>query len=352
VDARGEKGEQTIMAGPRTKIPGPKRSRLLVANQHSCCVCGGGGVQIHHIDSNPSHNDYQNLAVLCTCHHDKATAPSGLTAKLTPSEIRKYKDDWETRCLERLKRAGRSRTAFFMLDYKNADRIRQLFSQLTQAECAAAYDMLTGEFQEEEVLRQQQRFSISLEPNTRWNSATERMLSWVRAADAHPEPFHDIIGHPKDLLYPTGGAVDSVRKAALYDLWCQIMVRAVLATRLSIGFEDLLAFDEPSEVELAGSLLTFDGTIRGDVPHPSEWRTQPTSSVVVRCTEGNQSMISTLALKTHYVYSDTAAMSLSKGRANGVLVFRGVEKVIKRGRKRRVEISASPLLIGTGVLEM
>ena len=340
------------MTGRRTKIPKVARSRILVANQHACCVCGKGDVQIHHIDSDPSNHDAGNLAVLCLGHHDKATAPIGLTARLTPGDVASYKSSWEARCAERLSRVQRSRTAFFMVDYKNAERIRQLFGQLTNADCKAAHTILCRELVEEEVLRNQQKFDRSMEPNTRWDSTTKSLLSWIVRAEPHPKYFHQAPGHPKDRLYPTGGNVEDIQMARVYDRWCQIMVRAILAIRPAMAVDELLALPDPKDAGLSGSLLTFAGAIRGSVPLPSQWKKEPTSKVELRCVAAAGTVVATLAIKTHYVYSDTAAFALSKGAANGVLVLRGVEAVTRGKAMQRVEISGIPLMMGSGVLKM
>jgi hypothetical protein len=48
----------------------------------SCAICGAKGIDVlseHHIDSNRSNNDYDNLIVLChNCHH-KITNGKGLS---------------------------------------------------------------------------------------------------------------------------------------------------------------------------------------------------------------------------------------------------------------------------------
>jgi len=140
----------------RTKIPKEIRTRILMANAHSCCVCSSGGVQIHHINGDNSDHREENLAVLCLPHHDKATSPQGLTASLTAEQIRTYKRNWEEACKLRYQRIARSRTAFFMVDYKNAERIRQLYLQLTPNELKHAAEILRVEFLQESSLRAQQ----------------------------------------------------------------------------------------------------------------------------------------------------------------------------------------------------
>ncbi len=128
----------------RTPIPDPLRSQILIANQHACCICGKPGVQVHHINGDPADHRPDNLAVLCLGHHDEATVVTGLSAKLSAAQVRKYKRKWERQCHERVMRAARGRTAFFMVDYKNAERIRQVYDQLTHAEYQQAHKILTA----------------------------------------------------------------------------------------------------------------------------------------------------------------------------------------------------------------
>ena len=167
------------MKKDRTPLPPALRSQILLANQHACCICGQAGVQIHHINSNPADNRAANLAVLCLSHHDKSTIVTGLSRKLSASDVRKYKRKWERRCHDRVLRAARGRTAFFMVDYKNAERIRQVYDQLSFAEQRQAYQILERELREEGKARKQQHFDICLEPNTAWNEVTKRMLTWL-----------------------------------------------------------------------------------------------------------------------------------------------------------------------------
>src|SRR5258705_3077630 len=264
------------MAKLRTRIPDPLCSQILIANQHACCVCGKPGVQVHHIDGDPTHHQPENLAVLCLPHHDEATSVTGLSAKLSSTQIRRYKCKWEKQCHDRVMRAARGRTAFFMVDHKNAERIRQVYDQLTQAECQQAYEILTAQFQEEEQLRKKQGFEISTEPNTSWNEHTRRMLYWVQEGNSHPAPFHQAKGHPSDSLLPTG-AIWLGPEVPYYDLWCQIMVRAIIAVRHPYDLDDLLKLEDPKAANLAGSLVAFEGSLRGRVAPPRNWETQSLS---------------------------------------------------------------------------
>jgi hypothetical protein len=242
----------------------------MIANQHACCICGKSGVQIHHINSDPTDNRAANLAVLCLPHHDKATIVTGLSRKLSASDIRKYKRSWERQCHERVLRAARARTAFFMVNYKNAERIRQVYDQLSFAEQRQAYDILVKEFQEEEVARKKQHFDISLEPNTRWGEITKRLLTWLKSGDSQPEPFLNIKGHIQDPLLPTG-AVWIEKEIPLYDIWCQIMTRAIIAVRTPYDLDDLMKLEDPKAAKLEGSLVAFEGSLKGKVNPPESW---------------------------------------------------------------------------------
>lgn len=323
------------------------RSKLLLFNQHACCVCGKAGVQIHHINGKHSDNDPANLAVLCLPHHDKATAPLGLSARLKPEEIRQYKKNWEEACLARVDKGARARTSFFMVDYKNAERIRQLFSQLSSSEYENAYQILSVDLREETKLREEQGFNVSLEPTLKWSTPVERLLEYVRQGEVHPAIFDGLEGHPQDPLLPTAPAF-SDRRIPLYDLWCQLMVRAIVATRTPFLIDDLLLLEDPRHSCLAGSLVAFEGKFKGSVAAPSDWKHSPTAETTLTV-EGNNTVISTkLCLKTHYIYSFTAAHSLERGRGCGLLVIRSIDSVRTRNGKRKIVFSSTPLIIGGG----
>jgi hypothetical protein len=334
----------------RKKIPASLRTRILLANRHACCVCERGNVQIHHINGDDSDNREENLAVLCHPHHDKATAPPGLTAALTPPQVREYKQEWEKKCAEYVSRAARSRTAFFMVDYKNAERIRQLYSQLTSRERLRAYELLSHEFREEDALRKKQGFAISMEPNTGWSSALEHFLGELKTGSVHPALFRESTTHPLDAMYPIG-FTDSVPTFFFYDLWCQVMIRAIMTARGTYSLEDLAQLEDPSSAKLQGQIVSFCGKLRGKVVLPNEWKKTPISRVLLTVRAGKDTWRSQLELKTHYVYSMTAAVSLGKGTENGLVVMRSVDSVREKGKTRRVvQFSCTPLIIGNGVL--
>ena len=56
------------MTKKRIKIPPKTEAEILFINDRTCCICRdkSKGVQIHHIDGDPSNNATENLAVVCT----------------------------------------------------------------------------------------------------------------------------------------------------------------------------------------------------------------------------------------------------------------------------------------------
>lgn len=332
----------------RNPIPPRLRSKILIANQHSCCVCHYGGVQIHHINDDNTDNREENLAVLCLEHHNLATTPSGLTAKLKPKEITEYKLNWEKTCKNIAERLARSRTAFFMVDYKNAERIRQLYSQLSQEERFIASTQLRIQFQEETILRKEQKFDISLEPTTSWNPTVEKLVEEIKSGNPHPKMFQKAKGHPKDPLYPT----EFPPAIGFYDVWCQIMVRVILVIRGAYDIENLMSLENPADSGLEGSLISFKGELNGDVASPDEWIKKPVSRTTLSVKKNSTIWISELSLKTHYVYSDTAVSSLDKGRENGILFFRSIESIEKQNDNKIVIFKCTPLILGSGALKI
>jgi len=81
------------------RIPIPKNleADVLYKANHTCSICNDPniGVQIAHIDDNPSNNNEANLIVLCVNHHDKAHIKTPISKSYTKQELEKYKNNWE-----------------------------------------------------------------------------------------------------------------------------------------------------------------------------------------------------------------------------------------------------------------
>ena len=330
--------------GPRKKLTSTLKNDILIANRHACCVCGKGGVQIHHINGNPSDNRRANLAVLCAVpHHDKATAPAGLTAKLTAAQIRRYKRDWEADCGRRAHNIARGRAAFFMVDYKNVERIGQLYAALNRRERKEAAAALELELRDEDRLRREQHFDVSMEPTTAWSGTVVRYLQCINDGVARPPEFDAALGHPADNSMPA-----EMPYAAYFDIWCQLQVRTLILARGTLDANDLTMLENPVTPGLTGRLVSFEGRMSGDIAFPDNFRETPISRTTLTV-QGSRPWRAILTLKTHYVYSMTAADPLGSGRENGILVFRSVDAVPRRGA---VRFSATPLIIGNGVLSV
>lgn len=75
----------------------PIEARVLFDHDRKCCVCrecSGKHIQIHHIDGNHDNNDVDNLSVLCLDCHTETQLKGGFGRKLSPEELKLYRDDW------------------------------------------------------------------------------------------------------------------------------------------------------------------------------------------------------------------------------------------------------------------
>lgn len=80
----------------RVEIPRAIEAQVQFASDRTCCVCRvkGKPFQIHHIDENPSNNDFKNLAVLCLECHNETQLRGGFGRKLNADQVILYRDDW------------------------------------------------------------------------------------------------------------------------------------------------------------------------------------------------------------------------------------------------------------------
>jgi hypothetical protein len=77
-------------------IPPDVAAKVQFLSNRTCCVCRKAGkpVQLHHIDSDPTNNDIENLAVLCLDCHMQTLVSGGFYRKLDASQVKLYRDDW------------------------------------------------------------------------------------------------------------------------------------------------------------------------------------------------------------------------------------------------------------------
>ncbi|MBD3338183.1 MAG: hypothetical protein GF353_03690 [Candidatus Lokiarchaeota archaeon] len=338
--------------GKRKKLSDKLKTEILIANRHACCVCAKANVQVHHINSDNSDNRWENLAVLCFNHHDKATAPLGLSACLTPEQVSKYKSDWEKKCEDLNHIIARSRTSFFMVDYNNAERIRQAYATLNENDRQRCYIILLEELKEENNLREEQGFNVSLEPNTKLTPTVQRFLGEILIGTSHPTIFDKAKGHENDPLFPDHRAFEPPQYKQLYEIWCQIMVRCLLICKGCYDLDSLMLLENPNLLKLDGALVSFKAPLKGKVYPPSMYNQFPLSETNLTAKNKFATWTANLKLKTHYIYSATAADSLGDSTKNGILVLRNIEKIKKFLLFKRIAFSAVPLIIGNGVLEI
>lgn len=74
-----------------SRIKASISDEVMFKSDRKCIVCQNPGHHIHHIDGNKSNNSFDNLALLCFPDHDLATVKSGLSRKLSPGEIKKFR---------------------------------------------------------------------------------------------------------------------------------------------------------------------------------------------------------------------------------------------------------------------
>ena len=83
------------MAKKRVQIPKAVAAKVLFSSDRTCCVCRNSKrVQIHHVDDDPSNNDFSNLAVLCFECHGDTQIKGGFDRKLDAEQVTLYRDDW------------------------------------------------------------------------------------------------------------------------------------------------------------------------------------------------------------------------------------------------------------------
>lgn len=85
------------MTAKRPSIPRSLSDAVLYKSARACCVCRQrpAGVQVHHIDDDPTNNIEANLAALCPNCHGEAHSVRKLTRTLDADAVRDAKAKWE-----------------------------------------------------------------------------------------------------------------------------------------------------------------------------------------------------------------------------------------------------------------
>lgn len=330
----------------RTPIPQSAQTAVLMANRHACCVCQKPRVQLHHIDGDPSHNDPANIAALCLDHHDMASMVLGLTKKLQPDHVRRYKEQWEKHCAEEIWSLSRRRFTFHYCVYKNPPRIIPALLQLSDQERREAVVHIQQTLSGEQGPKDRDwSWGYNLAPAT--TQQTLRALRSIYDGESHPSYLPGFEAHPADPNYPAGMSTEAaMRGFHMHDLWCQVACQVLAAARGTAPLEDLFACASEADTDpYAGQLVTFRLSVMGRGVKPASfWRTNPTFTIRAKARRGDRLMSVQMALRTMYVFSDTATINLRKGRVSGLGLFNGAIENDKGG----LDLTVSPLLIGTG----
>ena len=96
------------MAKTRIPIPNDLVAKVIFDSDRTCCVCRDQNrkTEIHHIDDDPSNNDFSNLAVVCKDHHSEAHTNYAFARNLTADVIRIYNKSWREIVRARLSPVG------------------------------------------------------------------------------------------------------------------------------------------------------------------------------------------------------------------------------------------------------
>ena len=244
----------------RPPIPAATQTNLLLTNRHACCVCQKHMVQIHHIDSNPTNNQLSNLACLCVDHHDMATSLASLTKKLTPQQVRIYKETWEGECKKSVYALSRARFSFFYSMYKNPARVREAIASLPTAQLTAAVDRVKHAILEIPAERRQHCLGGSRH-NPGDDRATTLSLSDIKAGRSTLTFLPSVRGHAEDASLPNDLSTEAGLTAHYaFDTFVQAQIQVLAEARGTIPLEDLYSVKKEEDFDgLAGRLVTFTG---------------------------------------------------------------------------------------------
>jgi hypothetical protein len=90
--------------------------------------------------------------------------------------------------------------------------------------------------------RQAQGFDVSIEPTLEWDSVIEALVEEVRKGYVHPTIFANAQTHPADPYFPAPNKFQM--EFFRYDLWCQVMTRAIILLMRSI---DRIEHSDPGD---------------------------------------------------------------------------------------------------------
>ena len=136
-----------------------------------------------------------------------------------------------------------------------------------------------------------------------------------------------------------------------FDLYCQLVVRALCIVRPPVALESLWVLDEVELIEhYSGSLVTFrELAIGKSISIPSFADKEPLGRVQFRVKRGSRVYRAILPIKNMYVFSDTASLNLQRSKVCGVALLEDAQEKNDNGKKE-LQIGLKPLIIGMGGL--
>lgn len=133
------------MSKIRIQIPTTTAATVLFKSDHTCCKCNNPnlGVQIHHIDGNPSNNDELNLMTLCLHDHDRASSKSNMSKGYGQDELSLYKQKWE-QTVETRRRSLQDPPMARLIRFDGTD-VNTIYLETSPSKLRAFQDPLTFE---------------------------------------------------------------------------------------------------------------------------------------------------------------------------------------------------------------
>lgn len=339
------------MSKRRVRIPKKTQSEVLLANRHACCVCQAPQVQLHHVDGNPKNNDRSNIATLCLPHHDQASMQIGLTKKLQPDQVIKYKAEWEAKCSADIQALSRDRVRFYATVYKNPPRIRELLACATKAQREQAVASIQVQLEEDHQAQESDLgFSWNAVPGN--DDLTNALLPSLVAGELWPSILPRVKGHDYDPDYPVDmSPPDGMLAFHGYDLYCQLAVRLCSLIRPPVPLEYLWSLGESMLIDnFAGCLVSFRETAIGKgIKVPRSAGIQSLGRVQFRVQREKRIFRAIMPIKNMYVFSDTSALNLQRSRVCGVGILEDAQEIESKNGVE-LHIGLKPLLIGMGGL--
>lgn len=274
---------------------------------------------------------------------------AGLTKKIKPDQVKEYKQTWERGCANDIMSLSRSRFTFYYCVYKNPQRLRELLMQLNYKRREDACRRLVDRLVIEQPIKDEADSWLmgggNAGPET--DNRTRASLVSIARGENYPAYLGRYEPHPADPDYSRDCSTQEAMSAYhLYDLWCQVAGQVLAEAHGAMPLEDLYSYEHEEEFDaFAGQLVSFKLSVWGkDIHIPAYWKEHPTGRLTARKKANNKVYRVRMALRTMYLFSDTAAVNLERARVSGLGIFNGATE----DDDGNIEMTVTPLLIGYG----